>query len=91
MGTPTALALNRPITIFGFPKKALIVILVGLAIGIMTPLPKLLVAAIALMALVVTWYVGKDPVALLVWIRALFQKAKYIPTMRRVFRMEIKP
>lgn len=87
---PTPLALNRPIRIFGFPPKALTFVFVGLAIGIMTPLPKLLVALLAFAALGAIRYFASDPIALLIWARAFFQKAKYEPTRREVFRLEIK-
>ena len=91
MGRPTPLALNRPQLIFGFPPKALVLIFIGIAVGIITPIPKLLIAALAVVALVVTRLVARDPIGFLIWVRALFQKAQYLPTMRKVFRMEIKP
>lgn len=90
MQRATPLALNRPVRIFGFPPKALTLIFVCVAIGIISPIPKLLVAALALIALLVTRRVARDPIGLLIWMRAFFQKAKYEPTRREVFRMEIR-
>lgn len=65
-------------------------IFVCLAVGIILPIPKLLVAALALVALLVARRLSKDPVALLIWIRALLQKARYLPTLRKVFQMRIE-
>lgn len=77
--------------IFGFPPKALTMICVGLAVGIIASPSKLLVAVLAAIALVITKRCAKDPIGLLIFWRAMFQKAQYVPTMRKVFRMEIKP
>lgn len=90
MGRPTPLALNKPIRVFGFPPKALTFVLVFVAIGIMTPIPKLLVAGMGIASLGAVRYVAGDPVGLLVWVRAFFQCAKYEPDKRKVFKLEIK-
>jgi type IV secretory pathway VirB3-like protein len=88
---PTPLAINRPIRIFGFPPKALTFVLVFVAIAIMTPIPKILVAVLGIAAVFTVRYFSKDPVGLLVWLRAFFQCAKYEPTQRKIFRMAIEP
>lgn len=88
---PTPLALNRPIRVFGFPPKALTLVCVLVAVGIMMPIPKLLVAVLGFAALVAVRYSARDPVGLLIWARAFFQCAKYEPTQRKVFKLEIKP
>lgn len=91
MSRSTPWALNRPRLIWNrFPPKALTFTFVLVAIGIMTPIPKLLIAVLAAAALWAIAYFGKDPISLLIWIRAFFQCAEYEPTRRKIFRLEIK-
>jgi hypothetical protein len=90
MDRPSSVAFNRPRRVFGFHPQALISVLVALAVGIMMPVPKLAVAVGALVALGLIRRYGSDPVGLIVLVRALFQKARYEPTRRDVFRLEIK-
>lgn len=87
---PTPLALNKPIRIFGYPPKALTLVLVFVAVGIMLPVSKLLIAGIGLVALIAIRYFASDPVGLLIWLRAFFQCAQYSPNQRKVFKLEIK-
>lgn len=84
------MALNKTVLIFGFQPNILVVIFIGVAVGIMSPLPKLLVAGFGAVALLVAKRCAKDPIGLVIFCRALFQRAKYVPTMREVFRMEIE-
>jgi hypothetical protein len=82
--------LNRPIRVFGFPPKALTTIFMALAVAILSPIPKLALPFLLGLALWLTHRLARDPVGLKIWWRAFFQRARYLPTKREVFRMEIR-
>lgn len=91
---PSPIALNKPHRVFGFDPHGLMGCTVGLAFGLLTMVQSLtlgvVVVALSFLGLGAVYLYGNHKILIVSVCRALFQKARYEPTKRDVFRLEIK-
>lgn len=88
------ISLNKPKQVYGFDPQGLTYCTVGAALGILVlfvnPTLGCFVVAGSAIALGCVRLYGKHRVLIVSFWRALWQKARYEPTRRDVFKMEIK-
>jgi hypothetical protein len=91
---PAPVSLNRPMRVFGFDPQGLMGCTIGLAIGLIFMIQNLQIGlsivAVSLMGLGGVYLYGNHRVAVITRSSAAFQKARYEPTKRDVFKLEVK-
>lgn len=91
---PSPIPLNKPHRVFGFDPQGLMGCCIALSFGVLYMIRDahigMAIIAASLLALGGVYLYGNHKILIVTTWRALWQKARYEPSRRDVFRLEIK-